>query len=91
MTRQEEWEKWEAEELEPTPKPLSQPSGVRKRNTHDRVVYGAGFSKAAVVKLIQKRKGYQYSQSEETALKAYFNERLANMGHSESAGTSHQR
>jgi hypothetical protein len=89
MTRQEEWEIHEAdaEAWESKPKPLGQPSGVRKRNTHDRVVYGAGFTKAAVVKLIQKKKGYQYSQSEETALKAYFNERLANMGQSESAGT----
>jgi hypothetical protein len=86
MTRQEEWEIQEARTAEDSAPKQTEPSGVHKLNTHDRGVYG-GFTKAAVVRLLQKKKGYQYSQSEETALKAYFNERLANMECSMSAGT----
>jgi len=65
---------------------LSRITGRHKRNTRDRGEYN-GYEKSAVLKLIQKKKGYTYSESEKAAMVAYFDERLANMGESVSRGT----
>lgn len=87
MTRQEEWEIQQAITTETlVPKPVSQPTGRHKHNTRDRGEYN-GYTKSAVLKLIQKKRGYTYSKSEKDAMAAYFDERLANMGESVSRGT----
>ncbi len=87
MTRQEEWEIQEAITTERlVPKPVSQPTGRHKLNTRNRGEYN-GYTKIAVLKLIQKKKGYVYTKSEKEAMLAYFDERLANMGESVSRGT----
>jgi hypothetical protein len=87
MTRQEERETHKAITAEAvSPKPISQPSGVHKLNTRNRGKYN-GLTTAAVLKLLRKKKGYVYSNAEKDAMTAYYDERLANMGCSMSAGT----
>ena len=86
MTRQEEWETQKVITEVPRPNPVSQVTGRHKRNTRDRGAY-SGYTKSAVLKLIEKKKGYVHSKTEKEAMLAYFDERLANMGASVSAGT----
>ena len=94
MTRQEEWAIQEvatAEMLKAAP--VIQVTGRRKRNTRDRGEYN-GLTKKAVLELIQKSQNAQKknrhftcSAQEQAALEAYYQERLANLGSSVSAGT----
>ncbi len=59
---------------------------MHKLNTRNRGVYN-GLPTSAVVTLTKKKKGYRYTGSEIEALREYYNERLANAGCSETAGT----
>ncbi len=94
MTRQEEWETQETATAEMfTARPVTQTTGRHKRNTRDRGEY-AGYTKSAVLKLIQKDQNAQskkrqiiWSPSEKAAMVAYYDERLANLGESVSRGT----
>ena len=87
MTRQAEWEAQEKATSEMFCKrPATQTTGRNKRNTRDRGEYN-GYTKSAVVKLTEKKKGYTHSKSEVDAMIAYYEERLANMGQSVSQGT----
>jgi hypothetical protein len=94
MTRNEEWEIQETATAEMfATHPVSQITGRHKRNTRDRGEYN-GFTKSAVLKLIQrsqnaqkKKRPFACSESEQAALQAYYDERLANLGESVSRGT----
>lgn len=61
-------------------------AGWRKHNTRK---WGGhnGFTESAVVKLIEKKKGYVYTEAEIDAMTAYYNWRLGNAGDSVSVGT----
>ena len=94
MTRQEEWEIQETATAEMfTARLVTQTTGRHKRNTRDRGEYN-GYTKSAVLKLIQKsqnaqekKRHFTCSPSEKDALLAYYDERLANLGESASRGT----
>ena len=86
MTRQDEWEIPETEKSRWAASTVSLPTGRHKRNTRSRGEYN-GFTKSAVVKLTEKKRGYVYTQAEKDAMTAYFEERCANAGLSMSAGT----
>ena len=93
MTRQEEWAIHEATITQWFAEAVSRITGRHKRNTRDRGEY-KGYTKSAVLKLIQrsqnaqkKKRHFTCSPSEEKALLAYYDERWANLGQSVSRGT----
>jgi hypothetical protein len=93
MTRHEEWATQETEAETFAAASLSQITGRHKRNTRDRGKYN-GYSKSAVIKLIQvsqnaqeRKRHFTCSPSEKAALFAYCEELLANAGLSVSQAT----
>jgi len=94
MTRQEEWETQKTDNAETlAAAPLSRITGRHKLNTRNRGEY-EGYTKSAVLKLIQKsqnaqkkKRHFTCSPSEKDALLAYYDERLASLGASASRGT----